>query len=231
MAADRVAAVGALLQTAVARGRRALAEHEAKQVLAAYGLPVTREILVTAREALGPAAAALGYPVALKASSPDIPHKTEQGLVRLGLEDEAAALRAYDAISAGLAGRPGGLLVQEMVAGTRELALGLVRDPTFGPCVMFGLGGVLAEVLGDAVFRRAPLEPEDARDMMEEIRGRRILDGVRGMPAADRGLLAEMLVALGCLGLDHQAVAEVDLNPVILAGARPVVADALIVLR
>jgi acetate---CoA ligase (ADP-forming) subunit beta len=111
------------------------------------------------------------------------------------------------------------------------LAMGLVRDPTFGPCVMFGLGGILTEVLGDAVFRRAPLEPADAGDMMEEIRGRRILEAVRGMPAADRGALAGMLLALGRLGLDHEEIAEIDLNPVILAGAQPVVADALIVLR
>jgi succinyl-CoA synthetase beta subunit len=231
VAADRVAAVGAILQRAAARGQRTLAEHEAKQVLAAYGCPITREILVATREEVPRAAEAIGYPVVLKASSPDVPHKTEQGLVHLGLEDEAAALEAYDAIGAGLRGRPGGVLVQEMVAGRRELALGLVRDPTFGPCVMLGLGGVLTEILGDAVFRRAPLEPGDALDMMEELRGRRILGAVRGMPAADRGLLAEMLLALGRLGLDHEAAAEIDLNPVIVAGARPVVADALIVLR
>ncbi len=231
MAADPVAVAGRILQMAAAQGQRALAEHEAKQVLAAYGLPVTREILVTARGEVSPAAAGIGYPVVLKASSPEIPHKTEQGLVRLGLADEAAALAAYDAISASPAVRLGGILVQEMVAGSRELALGLVRDPTFGPCVMFGLGGILTEILGDAVFRRAPLEPEDAHDMMEEIRGRRILEAVRGMPAADRDALAAMLLALGRLGLDHEAIAEIDLNPVILAGARPVVADALIVLR
>jgi acetate---CoA ligase (ADP-forming) subunit beta len=230
MAADPGAAVR-LLQEATRRGQKVLAEHEAKQVVAAYGLPVTREILVTARDEVSPAAAEIGYPVVLKASSPAIPHKSEQGLVRLGLGDEAAALAAYDAVGAGLAGRPGGILVQETVAGSRELAMGLVRDPTFGPCVMFGLGGILTEVLGDAAFRRAPLEPADAGDMMEEIRGRRILEAVRGMPAADRGALAGMLLALGRLGLDHEEIAEIDLNPVILAGAQPVVADALIVLR
>ena len=231
MAADPKQVAGPILQGAAARGQHALAEHEAKRILAAYGLPVTREILVTTRAEVAPAAVAIGYPVALKASSPEIPHKTEQGLVRLALGDEAAALEAYDAIAAGLDGRPGGVLVQEMVAGSRELALGLVRDPTFGPCVMFGLGGILTEVLDDAAFRRAPLDLEDARDMMEEVRGRRILEAVRGLPAADRGALAEMLVALGRLGLDHDIVAEIDLNPVILAGARPVVADALFVLH
>ena len=190
MGADRVDVTARLLREAAARGQQALAEHEAKQVLAAYGLPVTREILVGSREEAAPAAAEIGYPVALKASSPEIPHKTERGLVRLGLADEAAALAAYDAVAGAMEGLPGGVLVQEMVAGSRELAMGLVRDPDFGPCVMFGLGGILTEALGDAVFRRAPLEPADAHDMMDEIRGRRILEAVRGMPAADRGLLA-----------------------------------------
>ena len=231
MGPDRVELTERILREAAARGQRALAEHEAKPVLAAYGLPVTRETLAAGRDEAVRAAAAIGYPVVLKVSSPDIPHKTEQGLVRLGLRDEAEVREAYDHLLARLAGRPGGVLVQEMVAGGRELAMGLVRDPDFGPCVMFGLGGILTEALGDVAFRRAPLEPDDARDLMEEIRSRRILAGMRGLPAADRDLLAQMLLALGRLGLDHEAVAEVDLNPVILAGARPVVADALIVLR
>lgn len=231
MVPDRVAEAGRLLAEAAAQGRKALAEHEAKQVLAAYGLPVTREILASSREEAARAAAEIGYPVALKASSPDIPHKTERGLVRLGLADAAAALGAYDAVAGAMEGLPGGVLVQEMVAGSRELAMGLVRDPDFGPCVMFGLGGILTEALGDAVFRRAPLELADAHAMMDEIRGRRILEAVRGMPAADRGLLAQMLLGLGRIGLDHPAVQEIDVNPVLLAGARPVAVDALIVLR
>jgi acetyl-CoA synthetase (ADP-forming) len=231
MGADRVEATGRLLREAAARGQHALAEHEAKQVLALYGLPVTREVLVATRAEVGPAAAAIGYPVALKASSPDIPHKTERGLVRLGLADETAVLAAFDALAPAVSGLPGGSLVQEMVTGSRELAMGLVRDPDFGPCVMFGLGGILTEALGDAVFRRAPLQPADALDMMDEIRGRRILDAVRGMPAADCGLLAQMLLGLGQIGLDHPAVQEIDVNPVILAGARPVAVDALVVLR
>jgi acetyl-CoA synthetase (ADP-forming) len=231
MSTDPAAVAGRILREAAARGQHALAEHEAKQILTGYGFPVTREILVASPEEAARAAAEIGYPVVLKASSPEIPHKTDEGLVRLDLRDEAAALEAYDGISTAMRSLRGGLLVQEMVAGRRELAMGLVRDPDFGPCVMFGLGGILTEILGDVAFRRAPLEPDDARDLMEEIRGRRILEAVRGMPAADRGLLAEMLVGLGRIGLDHEAVQEIDLNPVILAGARPVVADALIVLR
>ena len=219
-----------LINAARRRGRQALAEHEAKQLLAAYGLPVTRETLATSPGEAAAAAAALGYPVALKASSAEIPHKSEAGLVRLGLADEAAVLAAYGALAAALAGRPGGVLVQEMLAPGRELNLGLVRDPTFGPCVMFGLGGIFTEALGDAVFRRAPLEQAEALGMMEEIRGRRLLDAGRGQPSADRRALAAMLVGLGRIGLVHDAIAAVDVNPVILVGARPVVADAFIAL-
>ena len=96
---------------------------------------------------------------------------------------------------------------------------------------MFGLGGVLTEVLADVTFRKAPLDETEARAMLEDIRGHRILGAVRGMPAADRGLLAGLLIALGRVGLDHEAIEEIDVNPIILAGSRPVAADALIVLR
>jgi succinyl-CoA synthetase beta subunit len=220
-----------LLEAARAAGRRVLSEHEAKGVLAAYGIPVTREVLVTAREEVAAAAAAIGYPLVVKACSPEVAHKTEQGLVRLDVRTESEALRAFDEIAAGMAGAPGGVLIQEMVRGRRELAAGLVRDADFGPCVMFGLGGIFTEVLHDVAFRKAPLEQADALDLLQDIRGRRILDGARGLPPADRRELAALLIALGRLGLEHSAVEEIDLNPVILAGSRPVVADALIVLR
>jgi len=118
-----------------------------------------------------------------------------------------------------------------MVAGRRELAAGLVRDADFGPCVMFGLGGIFTEILHDVAFRKAPLDEPDALDLLQGIKGRRILEGARGLPPADRGELADLLIRLGRLGREHPAVEEIDLNPIILAGSRPVVADALIVLR
>jgi succinyl-CoA synthetase beta subunit len=220
-----------IIRAAQAGGRRTLSEHEAKQILAGYGIPVTREVLVEAREEVVAAAAAVGYPLAMKACSAEIPHKTEKGLVRLDVRSEGEALLAFDEITAGLAGLPAGVLLAEMVPGGRELAVGLVRDADFGPCVMFGLGGVFTEVLHDVTFGKAPLDQADALAMLEDIRGHRILDEVRGMPAADRPALAELLIAVGQIGLEHPAVQEIDLNPVILAGARPVVADALIVLR
>src|SRR5512145_86754 len=103
----------------------------------------------------------------------------------------------------GMEGFEGGVLMQEMIKGRRELVMGLTRDPQFGPCVMFGLGGIFTEILKDISFRRAPLEVRDAQEMMQEIRGHKILDAVRGMEAADKKQLAQMLIALGKIGLDY----------------------------
>ncbi len=132
---------------------------------------------------------------------------------------------------AGMEGFDGAVLMQEMIKGRRELVMGMTRDPQFGPCVMFGLGGIFTEILRDISFRRAPLEIRDAQDMMQEIKGHKILDAVRGMEAADKKLLAQMLINLGRIGLDFPDVMEIDLNPVILSGAKPVVVDALMVLK
>jgi succinyl-CoA synthetase beta subunit len=231
MAEDPREPAARLIDEARSGGRRVLSEHDAKQVLSCYGIPVTRELLVADRGEVVDAAREIGYPLVMKACSSEIPHKTEKGLIRLDLRSDAEALAAFDEITAGMEGLPGAVLVQEMVAGCRELATGLVRDADFGACVMFGLGGIFTEILGDVTFRKAPLDEAEAQAMLEDIEGRRILDAVRGMPAADRRMLAGLLIALGRIGLDHEAVQEIDVNPVILAGSRPVAADALIVLR
>jgi acetyl-CoA synthetase (ADP-forming) len=214
-----------IIEEAAARGTRTLFEHEAAGILEAYGIPIARTIPAADRDEAARAAATIGFPVAVKAHG--VPHKSEDGLVHLGVGDETDVLEAFDRILAG--GAPS-VVVQEMVAGDRELVAGMIRDPVFGPCVMFGLGGVLTEVLDDVAFRRAPLAPDEALEMLDDIRGRRILDGVRGMPPADRRRLAGLLTAVGRIGLDHDEVTEIDLNPVILAGSRPVAADALVVL-
>jgi acetyl-CoA synthetase (ADP-forming) len=109
--------------------------------------------------------------------------------------------------------------------------MGLTRDPQFGPCVMFGLGGIFTEILKDISFRRAPLEVRDTQEMMQEIKGHKILEAVRGMEAADTKRLSDMLIAIGRIGLEIPEVSEIDLNPVILCGSKPVVVDALIVLK
>ena len=219
-----------IIETARQAGRNTLSEYEAKQVLAAWDIPVTREVLVENRAALVGALNAIGYPLVMKGCAAEIAHKTEKNLVRVDVRSDIEAHTAFDEIMAGLDGK-GGVLVQEMIGGRRELVMGLTRDPQFGACVMFGLGGIFTEILKDIAFRKAPLERRDALEMMQDIKGRKILEAVRGMPAADTGLLADMLIAVGRLSLEIDAIAEIDLNPVILAGARPVAVDALIVLK
>lgn len=219
-----------IIAKALAEGRKMLSEYESKQVLAAYGVPVTREILVRTREEAAAAAGEIGYPLVVKGCSSEIAHKTEQGLIVTGVRDEADAIEAFDRIIGPVSRTGGGVLIQEMISGKRELVAGMTRDPQFGPSVMFGLGGIFTEILRDVSFRVAPLEKRDALEMMDEIKGRKILDAVRGMPAADRESLANILVGVGRIGLDHQAVLEIDINPIILAGSAPVAVDALIVL-
>jgi acyl-CoA synthetase (NDP forming) len=220
-----------IIETAQREGRRALSEYEAKQVLASCGIPVTREVLIGDRSGVAGAAADVGYPLVMKGCSAEIAHKTERGLIHVDIRSEAEAIRAFEAIMKGMDGQKGDVLVQEMIKGRRELVMGMTRDDQFGPCVMFGLGGIFTEILKDISFRRAPLEKSDALEMMGEIRGHGILDAVRGMEAADKDRLADMLIRVGRIGLEIEAVQEIDLNPVILSGSRPVVVDALIVLK
>ncbi len=220
-----------IIEKALKQGRKTLSEYEAKQVLAAYGIPITKEVLAKDRDDLEKGLKKIGFPLVMKGCSADIAHKTEKGLIHVDIRTATEAKKAFRDIIAGMEGFEGGVLMQEMIKGRRELVMGLTRDPQFGPCVMFGLGGIFTEILRDVAFRRAPLEVRDAKEMMQEIKGHKILDAVRGMEAADQKLLADMLISVGRIGLDFDNVMEIDLNPVILSGAKPVVVDALIVLK
>ncbi len=220
-----------IIDKALKQGRKTLSEYEAKLILAAYEMPITKEILVKDKDHLEKAIQKIGFPLVMKGCSAEIAHKTEKGLIHVDIRTVTEAKKAFREIMAGMEGFEGGVLLQEMIKGRRELVMGLTRDPQFGPCVMFGLGGIFTEILKDISFRRAPLEVRDAQEMMQEIRGHKILDAVRGMEAADKKLLAHMLINLGRIGLDYDGVMEIDLNPVILNGAKPVVVDALIVLK
>jgi acetyl-CoA synthetase (ADP-forming) len=220
-----------IIDNAIKAGQTALSEHESKSVLSAYGIPVTRERLVDRIDDVTRAANEIGYPVVMKACAPEITHKTERDLIRTDVRNDAEALDAFNGIVAGMNGTQGGVLVQEMIKGKRELVVGLIRDPQFGPCVMFGLGGIFTEILKDVSFRLAPLEKRDSLEMMQEIKAHKILDAVRGMEAVDRDILSEMLINVGTIGMENDAVKEIDINPVIISGNRPVAVDALIVLQ
>ncbi len=219
-----------IIEKAIREGRKTLSEHESKQLLATYDIPVTREILVEDRKDLAEAVREIGFPVVMKGNSSSITHKTEKGLILVDVRDEKEAGTAFEEIMGRMDGQGGGVLVQEMVKGQRELVVGLTRDPQFGPCVMFGLGGIFTEILKDTAFRVAPLERRDALDMMKEIKGRKILEAVRGMEPADLDTLSQILINVGRIGMENGQVKEIDINPLILSGARPVAVDALVVL-
>lgn len=219
-----------LIKEALARGQSALNEYDSKRFLSSFGIPVIREGIVRDAASAAAEAGKIGFPVVLKASGKNLFHKTEVGGVVLNIrseeevKEESRRLLKIQGCEA--------LLVQEMVKGDRELVCGLTRDAQFGPCVMFGLGGILTELLGDVVFRIAPLTPWDAQEMMQEIRSREIIERFRGEPAVDKDALVQTLVALGEIGLQYEDVLEIDINPLkIRSNGRPVSVDALVVLK
>jgi acyl-CoA synthetase (NDP forming) len=220
-----------IIENALSENRTTLSEYESKKLLATYGIPVSREALVQDRSGLLLALKQIGYPVVLKGCSPEISHKTEKGVIRLDIRGEEEALVAYDDIRSAMGANGADVLVQEMVKGQRELMAGLTRDPQFGPCVMFGLGGIFTEILKDVSFRLAPLEERDAADMMEEIKGHKILDAIRGMEQVNRGAVAKILIALGSIGLENERIKEIDVNPLIVRKGEPIAVDALVVLE
>lgn len=219
-----------IIENALQNGETMLSEYDAKKLLATYGVPVTREILVKDENSLDEALETIGYPLAMKACSTSVAHKTEKNLLRLNLNQESEARQAYEDLVKAMNGDGGGVLVQEMIKGSRELMVGMTRDLQFGPTVMFGIGGIFAEVFKDAAFRLAPLEKKDAFEMMDGINGHEILGAIRGMDAADRDLLADILVQVGRIGLEYPTISEIDINPLILNGSTPVAVDALVVL-
>ena len=220
-----------VIDRAPKEGRTTLSEYESKQLLAAYQIPITSEELVNNPESLLKAARKIGYPVVIKGCAAQIVHKTGKDLIRVDVRNDAEARTAFEEIMSGMKGSGNSILVQEMVKGQRELVVGLNRDPQFGPCVMFGLGGIFTEILKDIAFRIAPLEKRDALEMMQDIKAKKILEPIRGMPAADKDLLADMLMTVGRIGLEIEIIKEIDINPIIISAGKPVAVDALVILE
>jgi acetate---CoA ligase (ADP-forming) subunit beta len=221
-----------LIESALSAGRRTLSEYESKLVLSYYGIPTVQELLVGSESELESAVKTLGFPLVIKACAPEITHKTDLNLLRLNLQTKQEALDAFKFMTLELAKIGGGaVLVQKMAKGQRELMVGMTRDPQFGPCVMFGLGGIFAEALEDVSFRVAPLEKKDAFEMMNEIKGRKLLGAFRGMHPVDMEQLGSILINLGRLGMENERVQEVDVNPLIIEKGSPVAVDALIALN
>lgn len=224
-----------LVSTALGEGRARLSEAEALELLNCYGIPVARGELATTAEAAVQLAERMGYPVVLKIVAPAILHKTEVGGVRVNLTDAAEVTRAFEQIVQGArAAQPkaeiSGVLVQAMVQSGRELIVGMTRDPVFGPLVMYGLGGILVEVLRDVVFRIAPFGRDEARRMMDGIRGAKLLGPVRGSPPADRAAIEDVLVRTAKLVSDLPEIRELDINPLMAMPSGAVAADARVLL-
>jgi acetyl-CoA synthetase (ADP-forming) len=210
-----------------------LSEDASKRLLADHGVPVPDERVVATAPAAATAAAEIGFPVVVKLCGDAIAHKTERGLVRLGLASAGAVETAGAELLA--AARPDdgavGLLVAPMVRGTRELIAGLNLDPQFGMTVMLGIGGVLAEAIADVVFRLVPIDRVDAGEMIDDLATQALLGPFRGEPAVDRERLSDVLVGLSDLAEARADLASVDLNPLIVNDGVPVAVDALVELR
>ncbi len=223
---------------ALARSGPVLTEAQSKPLLAAYGIGAgSKDTLVATRDEAIAAAKAIGGPVALKVQSADILHKTEAGAVALGAGDAAEVGAAYDRITASAkaykaAAKVDGVLVQAMAKKGREVIVGINRDPHFGPMLMLGLGGIHVEVLKDVAFAPVPVSAPDAERLIGRLKGAGLLGPVRGQPAADRKALVDLIVRLSEFAADQKdAIAEIDLNPVIVHndGEGATIADALIV--
>jgi acetyltransferase len=225
-----------LLANVHSSGRTLLLETEARALFALYGIELPPAIPAKSAAEAVQAAGQLGYPVALKIMSPKIIHKSEAGGVQLNLNDADAVRTAYHAVmdSAGRLAGPEdieGVLVAPMAPLGQECIVGMVRNPQFGPVVMFGLGGIFVEVLKDVAFRVMPLTDRDVDGMLREIQGFALLQGIRGKKPKDIGTLKEILVRVGQLGLDFPEILEVDINPVIVHEKGASIVDARVILH
>ncbi len=210
--------------------RATMDEARAKQLLADYGIATPRHALCDSHDAALAAFRSMKKPVVIKIAAADVPHKTEAGGVFLDVRHESQVLAAWEAIERIPTQHPGRVLVEEMAGVGVELILGGVRDASWGPCVVLGLGGVMAEALADNAVRLAPLTPLDVEDMLDGLRGRRLLDGFRHLPVCSRAAIGAAALAVARLLTEHPEIREVDINPLRVDATSAVALDALIVL-
>lgn len=225
-----------ILDEAKAENRTILTEIEAKQILKEAGIHCTDTRLAVDKAEAVALCEEIGYPAVLKVSSKDITHKSDAGGVKVGLPDKAAVVKAYDDIMASCTARHPdadieGISVQSMAKPGIEVIIGMTKDLSFGPVLMFGLGGIFVEVLKDVAFRVVPLEKNDASEMIAEIKGKKLLEGYRGQDPADIPFLEDILLRLSELVDKSAGIAEIDMNPVFAYKQGAVVVDARIILE
>ena len=224
-----------IIEKARSERRTVLTEIEAKAILAEAGITCTKTLLAATKEEAVALSEDIGYPVVLKISSVDITHKSDAGGVKVNLATREAVETAFDDIMTSCrAACPDadieGVAVQAMAEVGTEIIMGMIKDPSFGPVVMFGLGGVLVEVLKDVAFRIVPIDENDAAEMVEEIQGRKLLEGYRGQDPADVPCLRDMLMRLSDFVDKTPGIEEIDMNPVFAYREGAAVVDARIIL-
>ncbi len=219
-----------IVDAAVAQGLTAHTEAQAKALLAEYGIAVPEGGVARTEDEAVAIAGTIEGPVVVKAVGSGITHKTEHGLVALDLLGEEAVRTAARSLLAQTDGEDAQLLVERMLLGKRELMLGMKRDPLFGPVILFGVGGIFAEAHKDIALGVTPLHDDDIERMLDGIRASSLLGAFRGMPPVDRAALANAIRALARIADEHPAITEIDINPLIIEGSRPVAADALVIL-
>lgn len=223
-----------VLTLARSEGRNLLNEIEAKELLQEAGIPVTTTVLAKTRQEAKTQAERVGYPVVLKIVSPDIAHKSDVGGVKVGLVDSAAVDAAFEEIVASAKkavpnANITGVAVQNMAPEGTEVIVGMTTDPQFGPVMMFGLGGIMVEVLKDVSFRIVPLTERDAAQMIDEIKGHAVLEGVRGQPPVDKAALCDAILKVAAFVEQHPEVQELDLNPMFAYADGAIAVDARII--
>ena len=227
--------VNSVFQRARDEKRTSLLETESRELLRAYGVSLPPAEFVRSPAEAAAASIGLGFPLAMKVVSPDIVHKSDAGGVKLNLKDEEAVVRAFGEIverasSVTTQARVLGSMLSPMAPGGQECILGMIRDNQFGPVIMFGLGGIFVEVLKDISFRVAPITEQDLDDMIQEIKGYRLLTGIRGEKAKDIGAIKEILAKLNEIAVDNPEIREIDLNPVIVHEQGASIVDSRVIL-
>jgi acyl-CoA synthetase (NDP forming) len=225
-----------IIEQARTEGRTLLTEIESKELVKFAGINVVETKLATTRDEAVEFAKECGLPVGLKICSVDVVHKSDAGGVKLNLRSEADVAKACDDIIQSVSqklpeARIQGLTVQPMAKPGVEILIGMSKDPQFGPVIVYGLGGIMVEVIKDVALRIAPLSPRDAREMIREIKGYKILTGYRGQPPVDTATLEKWLVSLSQFVMEHPEIKEIDLNPIFAYPEGAVAVDARVILE
>ena len=235
MSPEEVDPISIQFAEAIDKGITVLNLEESREVMEKAGIPFNKCGLATSEDEAVSMAKKIEYPLVMKIVSPQIIHKTEVGGVRVGIDNDEELKKAYkDILKSAKKHVPDaeikGILLEEMVKGT-ELIIGTTTDPQFGPMIMFGIGGIFVEVYKDVSFRLIPITAGDAREMLQEIKGKALFEGVRGLPAADTKQLVEVMTSVSEFVNSHPEISEMDINPLLVTEKGLVAVDARIILK